>query len=157
MAKLAYGLRTSSSHEEGGERDYNILTKKFSGTNGVLKKLHGVRLEWGEPDESGRPKMIEVEDSEFEMDADLVLLAMGFLHPEQEGMLKDLSLNLDPRGNVKTDINKMTNVPGIFAAGDMARGQSLVVWALAEGREAARGVDRFLMGKTNLPKSASTY
>ena len=150
-------LRTSSSHEEGGERDYNVLTKKFSGTNGVLKKLHGVRLEWGKPDESGRPKMIEVEGSEFEMDADLVLLAMGFLHPEQDGMLKDLSLDLDPRGNVKTDINKMTNVPGIFAAGDMARGQSLVVWALAEGREAARGVDQFLMGKTNLPKSASTY
>ena len=150
-------LRTSSSHEEGGERDYNVLTKKFSGINGSLKKLHGIRLEWGKPDESGRPKMIEVEGSEFELDADLVLLAMGFLHPEQNGMLKDLSLELDPRGNVKTDINKMTNISGIFAAGDMARGQSLVVWALAEGREAARGVDQFLMGKTNLPKSASTY
>lgn len=150
-------LRTSSSHEEGGERDYNILTKKFSGSNGKLEKLNGVRLKWGAPDESGRPQMIEVSGSEFEMDADLVLLAMGFIHPEHEGMLKDLSLELDPRGNVKTDVNKMTNISGIFAAGDMVRGQSLVVWALAEGREAARGVDQYLMGKSNLPKSASTY
>jgi glutamate synthase (NADPH/NADH) small chain len=150
-------LRTSSSHEEGGSRDYNILTKKFSGTDGQVKKLHGVRLKWGPADESGRPQMIEVNNSEFEINADLVLLAMGFLHPEHEGMLNDLSLELDPQGNVKTDINKMTTNTGIFAAGDMARGQSLVVWALAEGREAARGIDQFLMGKSSLPKSASTY
>ena len=150
-------LRTSSSHEEGGVRDYNVLTKEFSGENGQLKKLHGVRLEWGEPDETGRPKMIETEGSEFELEADLVLLAMGFLHPEHEGMLTDAEIELDGRGNVKTDENKMTNIPGLFAAGDMSRGQSLVVWALAEGREAARGVDQYLMGSSTLPRSASTY
>ena len=150
-------LRTSSSHEEGGERNYNILTKKFSGSNGKLEKIHGVKLQWGNPDKSGRPQMIEIAGSEFEMDADLVLLAMGFLHPKHEGLLKDLSLELDPKGNVKTDTNKMTNISGIFAAGDMVRGQSLVVWAIAEGREAARGVDQYLMGKSNLPKSVSTY
>ena len=101
--------------------------------------------------------MIEIEGSEFELDADLVLLAMGFLHPEHEGMLSDAGIDLDARGNVMTDANKMTNVPGIFSAGGMARGQSLVVWALAEGREAARGVDQYLMGSSSLPRSASTY
>jgi glutamate synthase (NADPH/NADH) small chain len=150
-------LRSSSSHEEGGVRDYNILTKNFSGETGQLKKLHGVRLAWGEPDANGRPKMIENQGSEFELEADLVLLAMGFLHPEHEGMLADAGIELDGRGNVKTDENKMTNVPGIFSAGDMSRGQSLVVWALAEGREAARGVDQYLMGASALPRSASTY
>ena len=150
-------LRTSSSHEEGGTRDYNILTKRFSGENDQLEKLHGVRLDWGEPDSTGRPKMIEIEGSEFELDADLVLLAMGFLHPEHDGMLSDAEIELDSRGNVMTDDNKMTSVPGIFSAGDMARGQSLVVWALAEGREAARGVDQYLMGSSSLPRSASTY
>ena len=150
-------LRTSSSQEEGGVRDYNILTKKFSGKEGKLGKLHGVRLEWGPPDNTGRPSMVEVKGSEFEIDVDLVLLAMGFLHPEQTGMIADLKVDLDGRGNVKTDDNKMTNIPGVFAAGDMSRGQSLVVWAIAEGREAARGVDEFLMGVTNLPRSASTY
>ncbi len=144
-------LRTSTSHEEGGIRDYNILTKHFSG-NGRVQKLHAVRLEWGPPDASGRPAMKEIPGSEFEIECDLVLLALGFLHPEHEGMLKDLGVELDPRGNVKTDENKMTSVPGVFAAGDMARGQSLVVWALAEGREAARGVDQYLMGKTSLPR-----
>ena len=113
-------LRTSSSHEEGGNRDYNILTKRFSGENNQLQKLHGVRLDWGEPDSTGRPKMIEIEGSEFELDADLVLLAMGFLHPEHDGMLSDAGIDLDARGNVMTDANKMTNVPGIFSAGDMA-------------------------------------
>jgi glutamate synthase (NADPH/NADH) small chain len=150
-------IRTSSSHEEGGLRDYNILTKKFTGENGVLKKLHGVRLEWGEPDENGRSQMIEVEGSEFEIETDYVFLALGFLHPQHEGTVKELGLDLDPRGNVKTDSNKMTNTPGVFAAGDMSRGQSLVVWALAEGREAARGIDEYLMGETSLPKSASSY
>ena len=150
-------LRTSSSHEEGGLRDYNILTKKFTGENGVLKKLHGVKLEWGKSDENGRPQMIEIEGSEFEIETDYVFLALGFLHPQHEGPVKELKLDLDPRGNVKTDSNKMTNVQGIFAAGDMSRGQSLVVWALAEGREAARGIDEYLMGETSLPKSAGSY
>ena len=122
-------LRTSSSHEEGGNRDYNILTKKFSGTNGKLKKLHGVKIEWGDLDETGRPEMIEVKGSEFELEADLVLLAMGFVHPEPNGMIADLNVKLDRRGNVATNPNKMTSEEGIFAAGDMSRGQSLVVWA----------------------------
>jgi glutamate synthase (NADPH/NADH) small chain len=145
-------LMTSAAHEEGGIRDYNILTKHFSGSNDVVQKLHGVRLEWGPPDDSGRPSMTQASGSEFELEADLVLLAMGFLHPERTGMLADLKVELDPRGNVATDENKMTSAPGVFAAGDMARGQSLVVWALAEGREAARGIDQYLMGKTSLPR-----
>ena len=150
-------LRTSTSQEEGGTRDYNILTKNFSGSDGQLKRLTAVRLEWGRPDQNGRPEMIEVPGSEFEIETELVLLAMGFLHPEQGGMIESASINLDGRGNVKTDQNKMTNIQGVFAAGDMARGQSLVVWAIAEGREAARGIDEYLQGATKLPRSTSTY
>ena len=149
-------LRTSSSHEEGALRDYNILTKSFSGSNGTVQKMHAVRLDWGQPDRTGRPAMIEIEDSEFDLDVDLVLLALGFVHPEKTGMLDQLGVNLDGRGNVVTDSDKMTTVPGVFAAGDMARGQSLVVWALAEGREAARGIDQYLMGSTKLPHSVNT-
>ena len=149
-------LRTSAAHEEGGMRDYNIVTKSFSGSNGRLRKLHAVRVEWGPPDASGRPVMSEVPGSEFEIETELVLLAMGFVHPEHTGMLADMVVELDARGNVKTDDNKMTSVPGVFAAGDMARGQSLVVWALAEGREAARGIDQHLMGKTSLPRVLGT-
>ena len=145
-------LRSSAAHEEGGIRDYNVLTKRFSGSDGKVEKLHGVYIEWGPPDETGRPAMIEIPGSEFEIEADLVLLAMGFMHPEHDGVLAELGVELDPRGNVKTDENKMTNMPGIFAAGDMARGQSLVVWAIAEGREAARGVDEYLMGSSDLPR-----
>ncbi len=144
-------LRSASAHEEGGVRDYNIQTKFFAGSNGQVKKLHGVRLEWGAPDESGRPTMKELEGTEFEMDADLVLFALGFLHPEKNGMLDDLGVDLDQRGNVSTNSDRMTSVPGVFAAGDMHRGQSLVVWALAEGRQAAHGVDKYLMGATELP------
>ena len=149
-------LRTSSSHEEGAVRDYNILTKSFSGHNGMIQKMHAARLEWGPPDATGRPAMIEVPGSEFEIDVDLVLLALGFVHPEKEGMLEQLGVELDGRGNVSTTPNKMTSVPGVFAAGDMARGQSLVVWALAEGREAARGIDEYLMGSTTLPHSVGS-
>ena len=149
-------LRTSAAHEEGGARDYNILTKSFSGKDGRVEKLQAVRLEWGPPDASGRPAMKEVPGSEFEIETELVLLAMGFLHPEQEGMLADLGVELDPRGNVKRDQDMMTNVPGVFVAGDMGRGQSLVVWALAEGREAARGIDQHLMSKTTLRRVLST-
>lgn len=148
-------LRSSGAHEEGGVRDYNILTKGFGGGDGVVEKLQAVRLAW-EPDESGRTQMKEVAGSDFEVEADLVLLAMGFLHPQRTGLVEQLGLELDPRGNVKTDTNKMTNVPGVFAAGDASRGQSLVVWAMAEGREAAREVDCYLMGETSLPRSAST-
>ncbi len=149
-------LRTSSSQEEGGNLEFNILTKKFTGTDGKLEKLHAVRLEWGPPDATGRPAMIEIPGSKFELDVDLVFLAMGFVHPEPEGMLTDLGVELDQRGNVASDENKMTSVPGIFTAGDMTRGQSLVVWAIAEGREAARGIDQYLMGASNLPRSASS-
>ena len=149
-------LRSSAAHEEGGIRDYNILTKSFSGSNGHVEKLHAVRVEWI-PSEDGRPSMSEVPGSEMEVETDLVLLAMGFLHPEREGMLTDLGVELDPRGNVRVDANKMTSVPGVFAGGDMARGQSLVVWAIAEGREVARGVDQYLQGSTNLPQSMPTH
>ena len=97
--------------------------------------------------------MSEVPDSEFEVETDLVLLAMGFLHPEHEGLLTQLGVDLDQRGNVKIGADRMSSVPGVFAAGDTARGQSLVVWAIAEGRETARAVDLFLMGETNLPRS----
>ncbi len=148
-------LRTSAAHEEGGVRDYNISTKAFSGGDGAVEKLHAVRLDW-QPDAGGRLQMSEVSGSEFEVDADLVLLALGFLHPEKAGLVEALGVDLDQRGNVRTDANKMTTVPGIFAAGDASRGQSLVVWALAEGREAARGADLFLMGETMLPRSVST-
>ena len=146
-------LRTSSSHEEGVTRDWCINTKKFTGDeNGHVRKLHGVRLEWEPATDGGRPKMVEVPGSEFEIDADLVLLAMGFLGPERL-LLDSLGVDLDGRGNVVADHSYATNVPGVFACGDARRGQSLVVWAIWEGREAARGVDEFLMGHTTLPAS----
>ncbi len=141
--------RVSSAHEEGGIRDYSILTKHLSGEDGVLKKLHGVRVEFAVED--GRQVMREVPDSDFEEDVDLLLLAMGFLGPEKTGMLEQIGVELTERGNVKADENKMTNVPGVFTAGDMTRGQSLIVWAIAEGRTAAKGIDQYLMGETVLP------
>jgi glutamate synthase (NADPH/NADH) small chain len=144
-------LRSSAAHDEGGIRDYDISTTHFSGSDGQVEKLHAVRVGW-ERDESGRMSMAPIHGSEFEVDADLVLLAMGFLHPEHAGMLQDLGVELDARGNVKLDSERMTSVPGIFAAGDMARGQSLVVWALAEGRETAFYVDRYLMGESELAR-----
>lgn len=145
-------LRSSGAHEEGGIRDYNILTKAFSGSNGQVEKLHAVRVAWNRA-EDGRYNMEEISGSEFEIEADLVLFAMGFLHPQHEGMLSQMGIELDVRGNVQIDSNRMTNVPGVFAGGDMARGQSLVVWAIAEGRETARCVDEYLMGQTRLPRS----
>lgn len=148
-------LRSSAAHEEGGIRDYDILTKRFSGSDGKLERLHAVRIDWGPPDSSGRPVIREVPGSEFEIETEIVLLAMGFLHPEHDGLLSDLGVDFDGRGNVKTNRDKMTSVSGVFAAGDMARGQSLVVWALAEGREASRGIDQYLMGTTNLPRAIS--
>ena len=146
-------LRSSAAHEEGGIRDYGILTKSFSGSDGKVEKLHAVRVEWSQPENGGRPEMAEVPNSEFEVETDLVLLAMGFLHPEHSGLLTQLGVELDPRGNVKIGPDRMSSIPGVFAAGDTARGQSLVVWAIAEGRETARAVDLFLMGETNLPHS----
>ena len=143
-------FRTSSAHEEGGVRDYNVSTKRFSGRDGHVEKLHGIKVRV-ETRSDGRFNLEELPGTEFEIEADLVLLAMGFVGPEKEGMLSQLGVELDARGNVRADGNKMTNVDGVFAAGDMARGQSLIVWAIHEGREAARGIDTHLMGSTELP------
>jgi len=142
--------RISTSQEEGGERDYCILTRSFSGSNGKLEKLHGLRVEWSR-DNDGNWQMKEIPGSEFEQEVDLVLLAMGFVHAEHKGIVNDLGLELDARGNVKTDDDKMTSVEGVFSAGDMEMGQSLIVRAIASGRAAARGIDRYLMGETQLP------
>jgi glutamate synthase (NADPH/NADH) small chain len=137
-------MRTSSSHEEGSEREFSVMTQKFTGTNGQVKTLHCVRCD---------DKLQPIAGSEFELKADLVLLAMGFIHPVHEGLLKSLGVTLDPRGNVKADMKVyQTSVPKVFAAGDIRRGQSLVVWAIREGRQAARSVDEFLMGSSNLPR-----
>ena len=138
-------FRTSSAHEEGGGREYCVLTKSFTGRDGQVEQLHAVRVEF-----EGR-NIREVPGSEFTINADLVLLAMGFLGPERNGMLGQLGVNINERGNVATDTEKMTSIPGIFAAGDMSRGQSLVVWAIREGRVAARCMDKYLMGSTELP------
>ena len=138
-------MRVESAHEEGGVRQWSLATTKFTGDeNGNVKKLHGVRV-------GPAPKFEPIPGSEFEMNADLVLLAMGFLGPVRYGLLEQLGVELDPRGNVKADENYMSSIPGVFAAGDMRRGQSLVVWAIAEGRKAAKGVDAWLMGESNLP------
>ena len=137
-------LRSSSSHEEGAKRDFAVLSTKFSGEGGAVKKLHCVRV-----DEKVKP----IAGTEFEVDADLVLLAMGFVHPVHKGMIEELELKLDQRGNVKADtLAYQSSNPKIFAAGDMRRGQSLVVWAIREGRQAAHSVDKFLMGSTTLPR-----
>jgi glutamate synthase (NADPH/NADH) small chain len=141
--------RTSSAHEEGGERDYSILTTRLTGKGGRLTTLHGVRVEF--VPSNGRMEMREMPGTEFTEDVDLLLLAMGFLGPEKPGMLEQLGVKLSERGNVWCDENKMTSVPGVFTAGDMTRGQSLIVWAIAEGRAAARGIDRHLMGESVLP------
>src|SRR5437764_5419603 len=137
-------LRTSASHEEGAERDFAVITTNFSGTDGMVKKLHCARVVG---------KMKPMPGTGFELDADLVLLAMGFVHPVHEGMIKELSLELDARGNVKADTaSYQSSNPKVFTAGDMRRGQSLVVWAIREGRQAAHAVDKFLMGATALPR-----
>lgn len=142
-------LKTTTSHEEGCERDWNVLTNAFLGEDGKLKKLLCSKVEWTE-DENGRMNMIEVPNSEFEIEAELVLLAMGFLHPKQEGMLEELELKLDARGNVSTDENGMTSVEGVFSAGDMRTGQSLVVKCIHDGRVVAKSVDEYLMGDSFL-------
>ncbi len=147
-------FRVSSAHEEGGDREYSILTKRLGGKDGKLTTLHGVHLEWA-PDETGRMSMREVPGSEFEQPCDLLFLAMGFLGPEKGGLLEQLGVELDARGNVKADETKMTNVPGVFVAGDMTRGQSLIVWAIAEGRDAALGIDTYLMGESALPNTTN--
>ncbi|HQY72927.1 MAG TPA: glutamate synthase subunit beta [Aestuariivirga sp.] len=137
-------FRTSSSQQEGAERDFSVVTKSFSGENGEVKRLHCVRVD---------AKMQPIAGTEFELKADLVLLAMGFLGPVQEGMLASLGVKLDGRGNVEANVmNYKSSLPKVFSAGDMRRGQSLVVWAIREGRQAARAVDEFLMGESTLPR-----
>src|SRR5436309_2803773 len=137
-------LRTSSSHEEGAKREFSVLTQKFTGENGQVKKLLCTQVD---------ARMQPVPGSEFELDADLVLLAMGFVHPVHEGMITSFGVALDPRGNVKADqLAYQTSQPKVFAAGDMRRGQSLVVWAIREGRQCAHAIDKFLMGATALPR-----
>jgi len=138
-------FRVSSAHEEGGERVYSVNTEEFVGSDGRVTGLRGheVAMNAG--------KFDRLEGTDFELEADLVLLAMGFVGPERDGLLTDLGVEINQRGNVARDADFATTVPGVFVAGDMGRGQSLIVWAIAEGRAAAAGADRYLMGKTALP------
>jgi glutamate synthase (NADPH/NADH) small chain len=149
-----YTFSVSSSHAEGGEREYAVATRAVEGREGRVTALRLARVEF-ERDALDRPllgTMREVPGSEFDIRADLVLLAMGFLGPVREGLLADLGVELDPRGSVKADVRSFaTSEPGVFAAGDVRRGQSLVVWAQWEGREAARAVDAYLTGASRLP------
>ncbi|RYC69549.1 glutamate synthase subunit beta [Spirosoma sordidisoli] len=146
-------LRTSTSHEEGCERHWSINTKAFIGDeNGNLKALRIVELNWENKD--GRMQMVEQPDTERDIPCELALLAAGFLHPQHNGLLDDLGLEYDERGNVKATNYQTTTNPKVFAAGDMRRGQSLVVWAISEGREAARAADCYLMGETLLEAKA---
>jgi tetratricopeptide (TPR) repeat protein len=145
-------LRTSSSQEEGCERDWAVLTKRALGANGRDEALECVRVAWAQGAD-GRWAMQEMPDSGFELKADLVLLAMGFLGPRRAGMVEQSRIGLDPRGNIAANtLDYRTSLPKVFAAGDMRRGQSLVVWAIREGRQCARAVDEFLMGSSKLPR-----
>ena len=151
-----FTFQAESSHQEGDVRDWAVNTNEFIGENGHVRALRGIRLEWPNPDpETGkRPfKYEKIRGSEFEFEADLVLLAMGFECPVQEGLLEQLAVDKDPRGHVKAEYGEhATSIRGVYAAGDARRGQSLVVWALAEGRKAARAIDLFLMGESSLPE-----
>jgi glutamate synthase (NADPH/NADH) small chain len=143
-------FRVSSAHEEGGERLYAVSTERFAGdASGHVRALHAVKVEMVK--KGGRMTFERVAGSEFEIPADLVLLAMGFTGPEKSPLLSDLGVALTDRGNVARNAQWMTNVPGVFAAGDMQRGQSLIVWAIADGRSAARAIDQYLMGESQLP------
>ena len=143
-------FRVSPAHEEGGERVYSVSTQRFAGdAAGHVRELHAVKVDMVR--EGGRLDFRPVAGSEFTLPADLVLLAMGFLGPERKGLVDSLGVKLTERGNVWRDRNWMTSVPGVFTCGDMQRGQSLIVWAIAEGRSAARGVDLYLMGQSDLP------
>ena len=143
-------LRTSSSHEEGCERQWGILTKEFIGAGDRVVKLITVDVEFV-TNGQGHTEMREISDSVREWPAELVLLALGFSGPEPNSIVRSYGLKLDKRGNIRTDRNYRSNVPGVFAAGDANRGQSLIVWAISEGREAARCVDKYLMGTSMLP------
>jgi glutamate synthase (NADPH/NADH) small chain len=146
--------RVSTAHEEGGERLYAVSTQRFTGdADGCVQRLHAVHVEMAKKD--GRVQFQPVPGTEFELPADLVLLAMGFVGAEKGALLDDLGVTMTDRGNVGRDARWMTNVPGVFTAGDMQRGQSLIVWAIAEGRSAARAIDEFLMGESQLPAPLS--
>ncbi len=146
-------LRTSSSQEEGCDRDWAVGTKAFIGKDGKVTALRANRVDWSKDPVTGQMKMTDVPGSEFEIPADLVLLAMGYVHPRHNGLLEQLGVKLDGRGNVQADTEAyQTSVPKVFTAGDMRRGQSLVVWAIREGRQCAASVDAFLMGTTSLPR-----
>jgi len=145
-------FRTSSSQEEGCERDWSVLTRRVVESNGHVTALDCVRVDWVK-DNTGRMQLQEIEGSEFQLKADLVLLAMGFLGPRKAGMIDQSGVELDGRGNVLANTDDYrTSVDKVFSAGDMRRGQSLVVWAIREGRQCARAVDEFLMGDTTLPR-----
>merc|ERR1711991_186917 len=146
-------LRTSSSHEEGANRNWSVSTKKFEGNSNGVKTLTLQKILW-KKSENGKILMEESKDkkSEFKIKADLVLLAMGFVHPVKDRLISESGLKLDERGNVKAnEVDYKTNLKNVFVSGDMRRGQSLVVWAIREGRQVAHNVDKFLMGKTKLP------
>lgn len=145
-------LRTSTSHEEGVARDWAVLTKAFVGAGGALSALSCVRVEWRQRDQAERPSMREMPGTAFTIPAELALLAMGFVSPERHGWLDALGVQFDDRGNVRTDARQMTAVPGVFSAGDMRRGQSLVVHAISDGRRAAHAIDCYLMGSSALPQ-----
>jgi glutamate synthase (NADPH/NADH) small chain len=145
-------MRTSSSQDEGAVRDWSVATKSIEGKDGRVTAINCVRLDW-QQDDNGQWQMTEIPGSEFRLEADMVLLAMGFVHPVYEGMLQEIGVELDQRGNVLADTEQyQTSIDKVFAAGDMRRGQSLVVWAIREGRQCARAVDEFLMGCSDLPR-----
>jgi glutamate synthase (NADPH/NADH) small chain len=140
-------LRSSHAHEEGCRREWSVSTKRFSGENGRVARLHAARVEMKQ--ENGRFQFVEIPGTDFEIGAELVLLAMGFVGPVRQGLISDLGLSLDSRGNVAVNQIHMTSVDGVFAAGDVKRGASLIVWAIREGRDAARGIDEYLrVGKS---------
>ncbi len=143
-------LKKSSSYEEGGERHWAVLTKRFIGKEGFVEKLSCVKVEFSQANNETHPVMKEIPGSGFEIEADIVILAIGFLHPEHSGLLIELNVEFDNCGNVKTNQSYITSVEKVFSAGDMRRGQSLVVWAVSEGRQCAYHMDKYLMGESNL-------
>ena len=139
-------LRHTHAHEEGGEQRWSVMTKEFIGENGAVKKIHCVELEWELTADGNLGAPIEKIGTDFELEADLVLLAMGYVGPGKNRLVENLAIERDARGNVKADDQRMTNVKGIFVAGDMAQGQSIVVRAIADGRKAAQGIMTYLTG-----------
>ena len=144
-------LKTTSSHAEGADRQWSVLTQEFIGENNQVKKLKGVRVSFEKKGSQNRPEMKIIKGSEFEIESDLVIVAVGFVHPKHAGLLDNLGVKYDERGNVFSNDKNKTSVDKVFTAGDMRRGQSLVVWAISEGRKTAHSIDEYLMGKSDLP------